>query len=134
LGVPELADDARFATGRARSENRDALNAAIEAITRTRPSAHWIEALNAAGVPSGPIYRMNEVFADPQVKHLGITRAVEHPVLGAVEVIGQPIELSRTPWSIRSATPEPGEHTAAILRELGYGEAEITALQERRVV
>ncbi|MBN8872387.1 MAG: CoA transferase [Rhodospirillales bacterium] len=134
LGVPELAEDPRFATGRARSENRDALNAALEAITRTRPSAHWIEALNAAGVPSGPIYRMNEVFADPQVQHLGITRTVQHPVLGAVDVIGQPIELSRTPWSIRSATPEPGEHTEAILREVGFADAEIATLRDKRVV
>ncbi|HEY0185387.1 MAG TPA: CoA transferase, partial [Rhodopila sp.] len=71
---------------------------------------------------------------DPQVKHLGITRVVPHKVLGDVEVIGQPIELSRTPWSIRSATPEPGEHTDAILTELGYGAAEIAAMREGKVV
>ncbi|MBN8899262.1 MAG: CoA transferase, partial [Rhodospirillales bacterium] len=81
-----------------------------------------------------PIYRMNEVFADPQVQHLGITRTVQHPVLGAVDVIGQPIELSRTPWSIRSDTPEPGEHTEAILREVGFADAEIATLRDKRVV
>ena len=134
LGVPQLATDPRYATGKSRSDNRDALNAEIEAITKGRTSAAWIEALNKAGVPSGPIYRMNEVFDDPQVKHLGITRTVKHAVLGDLEVIGQAIELSRTPWSIRSATPEAGEHTDAVLGELGFGAADIAALREKKVV
>ena len=129
-----LASDPRYATGRARSENRDALNEAIEAITRDKTSAAWIEALNRAGVPSGPIYRMNEVFEDAQVRHLGMTRTVPHPVLGEVEVVGQPIELSRTPWSVRTATPEAGEHTDAVLAELGYGAEEIAALHAGKVV
>ena len=134
LGVPELATDPRFVTGKARLENRDVLNGMIEAITRTRTSAEWIETLNAEGVPSGPIYKMNEVFDDPQVKHLGIARKVRHKTLGEVEVIGQAIELSRTPWSIRSATPEPGEHTDAVLAELGFGAAEIASLRAKKVV
>ncbi len=134
LGVPELATDPRFATGKQRLENRDILNAAIEAITRGKTSAEWIEKLNAEGVPSGPIYKMNEVFADPQVKHLGIARKVHHKTLGDIEVIGQAIELSRTPWSIRSATPEPGEHTDAVLGELGYGTADIASLRTKKVV
>ncbi|HEX2942171.1 MAG TPA: CoA transferase [Rhodopila sp.] len=134
LGAEHLASDPSFATGRARSQNRDALNEAIEAITRTRKSADWIEALNKAGVPSGPIYKMNEVFADPQVKHLNMTRVVPHPALGDVEVVGQPIELSRTPWSIRSATPELGEHTDAILTELGYSAEEIGKLRAAKAV
>ena len=134
LDAPHLANDPLFASGKSRSENRDALNEAIEAITRTRTSAEWIERLNAAGVPSGPIYLMNEVFEDPQVRHLKITRTVPHKVLGDVEVVGQAVELSRTPWSVRSATPEPGEHTDAVLTELGYGAAEIAALRQKKVV
>jgi formyl-CoA transferase len=134
LDAMHLATDPLFATGRARSTNRDALNEAIEAITRTRTSAEWIERLNAQGVPAGPIYKMNEVFADPQVQHLGITRKVPHKVLGEVEVIGQAIELSRTPWSVRSATPEAGEHTDAVLGELGFGAEEIAALRAKKVV
>jgi crotonobetainyl-CoA:carnitine CoA-transferase CaiB-like acyl-CoA transferase len=134
LGAEHLAADPLYATGRVRSKNRDALNEAIEAITRGRTSADWIETLNKAGVPSGPIYKMNEVFADPQVKHLAMTRTVPHKVLGDVEVVGQPIELSRTPWSIRSATPEAGEHTDAVLAELGYGSDEIAKLRAGKVV
>ncbi|HET6306079.1 MAG TPA: CoA transferase [Rhodopila sp.] len=134
LDAPHLETDPRYATGRARSQNREALNEAITVITRGKTSAEWIEALNKAGVPSGPIYKMNEVFADPQVKHLNITRTVPHKVLGEVEVIGQPIELSRTKWSIRSATPEQGEHTDAILTELGYGADEITSFRANKVV
>jgi len=134
LGADHLATDPMYVTGRVRSQNRDALNEAIGAITVAKTSADWIETLNKAGVPSGPIYKMNEVFADPQVKHLGMTRMVPHSVLGDVEVIGQPIELSRTPWSIRSATPEAGEHTDAVLTELGYSVDEIARLHEGKVV
>jgi crotonobetainyl-CoA:carnitine CoA-transferase CaiB-like acyl-CoA transferase len=134
LAAEQLITDPRYATGRARSENRDALNEAIGVITRGKTSAEWIEVLNKASVPSGPIYKMNEVFADPQVKHLAMTRTVPHKVLGEVEVIGQPIELSRTPWSVRSATPEAGEHTDAILSELGYSAVDIGRMREGKVV
>jgi crotonobetainyl-CoA:carnitine CoA-transferase CaiB-like acyl-CoA transferase len=134
LGADHLVADPLYATGRARSDNRDSLNEAIEAITRGKTSAEWIDALNQASVSSGPIYKMNEVFEDAQVKHLAMTRTVPHPVLGDVEVVGQPIELSRTPWSIRRATPEPGEHTDAVLAELGYSAEEIAALHAGKVV
>ena len=134
IDAPQLASDPDFATNADRSENRARLHEAISAITRGRTTAAWIDLLNEAGVPCGPINRMNEVFADPQVRHLNITRRVQHKVLGDVEVVGQAIELSRTPWSVRSASPEPGEHTDEVLRELGYGEAEITGLRERKVV
>src|SRR5207244_3715710 len=84
-GAEHLAIDPAYASGRTRLKNRDQLNAAIEAITRTKSSKDWIEVLNATGVPCGPIYKMNEVFADPQVRHIGIARAVEHPTLGREE-------------------------------------------------
>ena len=134
LGAEHLANDPAYRTDKGRSDNRDRLNAAIEAITVEKSSAEWIERLNAAGVPSGPIYRMDEVFADPQVKHLGIATPVEHPKLGNVELVGQAVTLSRTPWQLRSPTPEAGEHTNTVLHELGYSDADIAGLRERKVV
>jgi formyl-CoA transferase len=137
LGAEHLATDPEFATGKARSRNRDRLNDAIDAITRTRPSSEWIEILNRAGVPSGPIYRIDEVFADPQVRQMGITRIIESsesPRRGRQELVGQAVELSRTPWEVRTPTPEKGEHTDAILATLGYDATAIADLRARGVI
>jgi formyl-CoA transferase len=132
--MPELADQPDYATGKSRSQNRKALNAVIEEITRQRDGAEWIERLNAAGVPSGPIYSVDQVFADPQVKHLGIAQPVEHPVLGAIELVGQAVTLSRTPSKLVTASPDAGDHTDAILNELGYSDGDIASLHQRGVV
>jgi formyl-CoA transferase len=120
LGCPNLPKDPDYANAKGRLKNRDRLNAIIEEVTATKTSADWIDILNRAGVPSGPIYKMNEVFADPQVQHLGIVQPVEHPTLGRLDLVGQAVTLSRTPSKLRSATPERGEHTDEVLRELGY--------------
>ncbi len=130
LGDRELATDPRFADGAARSENRDAVNARIEAVTVTKSSDEWVEILNEAGVPSGPIYDIDQVFADPQVRHLGIAQPVEHAVLGPQKVVGQAVELSRTPSAIRMATPELGEHTDEILGSLGLAPEEIKSMRD----
>jgi formyl-CoA transferase len=134
LGAPELATDPRFSNFKVRRQNRDALNALIDERTAKRSSAEWVEALNEAGVPCGPIYKMNEVFADPQVKHLKMAQGVDHPALGRIELIAQPMFLSRTPSSLRTATPERGEHTDAILRGLGYDADTIGRLRAEKVV
>jgi crotonobetainyl-CoA:carnitine CoA-transferase CaiB-like acyl-CoA transferase len=134
LGAEHLATDPSFASGRARSQNRDRLNTAIETITRTKSSAEWIELLNRAGVPSGPIYRIDEVFGDPQVQQMGITHTIESARQGRQELVGQAVELSRTPWALRTPTPDKGEHTDAVLTALGYDAAAIESLRSRRVV
>ena len=128
IAVPEFAD------ATLRSKNRKKVNAALNEITRTKSSSEWLEIFEKAGTACGPIYKMNEVFADPQVKHLHMAAPVHHPVLGDIELVNQPIELSRTPSEIRTATPECGEHTDEVMRELGYSDGEIADLHKRIVI
>jgi crotonobetainyl-CoA:carnitine CoA-transferase CaiB-like acyl-CoA transferase len=134
LGRPELATVPQYATAEARSENRAALNAEIAAATRERPSAQWIEALNAAGVPCGPINTIDQVFADPQVRHLGLAQPVRSHERGDTHLVGQPMTLSRTPSRIVAPPPLPGEHSREILSELGYDEAALAELRAQGVV
>jgi formyl-CoA transferase len=134
IGRPELVEDARFARADDRAANRAALAAEIETALATDTSAAWVERLNAAGVPCGPILRMDEVFADPQVRHLGAAARVEHPRLGTLSILNQPVRLSRTPASLATATPERGAHTDEVLRELGLDDAAIADLRRQRVV
>ncbi|MBU6270875.1 MAG: CoA transferase [Betaproteobacteria bacterium] len=134
IGRPELADDPRFRRADDRAANRAALAAEIESALQTRPSAEWVSRLNDAGVPCGPIYRMDEVFADPQVKHLGAAAPVNHPRLGTLNILNQAVRLSRTPAALATATPERGEHTDEVLREIGVTEAEIALLRGGRVI
>ena len=134
LGAPELKTDERFATGALRSKNRKEMNAAIDAVTQHKPSEHWIEHLNAHGCPCGPIYSMDQVFQDAQVQHVKMATPVQHPRMGEFNVVNQAIKMSRTNASIRTATPEQGEHTNAILAELGYDIEAVNALRENKVV
>ena len=123
-----LADE-RYNTPARRSTHRDALNAEIEAITKTKTSAEWIAAFNEAGVPAGYIHAIDEVFADPQVKHLGMAAPAKHPELGDIELVAQPIKMSGAEFQVRATTPGLGEHTGEILTAAGYSAGEIEALQ-----
>jgi crotonobetainyl-CoA:carnitine CoA-transferase CaiB-like acyl-CoA transferase len=134
LGAPELITRKEFATAAARSENRDALNAEIERRTVTRESAYWVEVLNKAGVPCGPIYSIDQVFADPQVEHLGIAQPVTLQDGRTVRMVGQPISLSRTPSRLAAPPPLIGEHTDEVLAEFGFTAEEIAALRRAKVV
>jgi formyl-CoA transferase len=134
LGHEEWIADPEFADNALRSKNRKRVNALIAEVTAMRTSAEWIEQLNDAGVPSGPIYKVDEMFNDPQVKHLGVAGAIHHPELGGTRLVTQPIRMSRTPSSLKTPTPALGEHADEILRELGYVDADIADLRKRNIV
>jgi crotonobetainyl-CoA:carnitine CoA-transferase CaiB-like acyl-CoA transferase len=134
IGATDWLTDPRFKTGKLRSTNRDALNPLIAEYLKKGSSQQWIDSLNKAGVPCGPIYKMNEVFSDPQVMHLGIAQECPHPKRGTVKLIGQPMVLERTNASMRTAPPELGQHTDEILKGLGVKPAEIEDLRKRSVV
>jgi crotonobetainyl-CoA:carnitine CoA-transferase CaiB-like acyl-CoA transferase len=133
-GDKDLASNPDFATVPLRAKNRQALIAHLNDVLRSKPSQFWVDELNKAGVPCGPIYQMDEVFADEQVKHLKMAASVHHPRLGDIEVVNQAVELSRTPSGVRYPTPEKGEHTDEVLGELGYDAAAIAELRKQKVV
>ena len=134
IGAPELIAHADYQTGALRSKHRDALNAAIDARTQTRTGAEWIDIFNEAGVPCGPIYNIDQVFADEQVKHLGIAQAAHRPDGSEQVFVGQPFALSRTGSQIVSTPPDIGQHTDEVLGEFGFSGADIAALRAAKAV
>ncbi|MGN6315200.1 CaiB/BaiF CoA transferase family protein [Trinickia sp.] len=134
-GRPELADDIRFATNPERVRHRDILVPIVADMVKTRGKREWIEALEAAGVPCGPINDVGEVFADEQVRARGMRVEVPHPSGATAPLVRNPIRMSATPPEVRSAPPTLGEHTEAVLRDvLGYDEAAIAALRGKSVI
>jgi crotonobetainyl-CoA:carnitine CoA-transferase CaiB-like acyl-CoA transferase len=134
IGAPELIAKPDYATGPERSKNRAALNAAISACTEKRTTEEWVSDLNAAGVPCGPIYSIDQMFADAQVKHLGLAQDVPNDQNRKITLVGQPFTLSRTPSKMATRPPEFGENTEDVLVEFGFSADEITALREAKVV
>jgi crotonobetainyl-CoA:carnitine CoA-transferase CaiB-like acyl-CoA transferase len=134
LGAEALIQNPDYQTMKSRSQNRKALNAEIDTYTAKKSSAEWIEIFNKAGVPAGPIYSIDQVFADPQVKHLGIAQDVAKRDGDKLTVVGQPIVLSRTPSSIAAPPPELGQHTDEVLAEFGFDASEVAALRKAKVV
>jgi formyl-CoA transferase len=134
IGRPELVDDPRFAHGRDRSANRAELNGIIQERLRQQPTAHWVAVLNQAGIPAGPVNRIDEVFSDPQVLALAMVEQVDHGTLGRLGLIRNAVTMTRTPGGVRAPSPEPGEHTAEVLAELGVDGGQLAALRRRGVV
>jgi formyl-CoA transferase len=134
LDAPRLAADPDFATGEKRSANRERLNAELADLTKRYKSADLVERLNAAGVPSGPIYSIDQMWADPQVKHVGMAVPMPHPSRKETAIVNQAVELSRTPSVIDRPTPAIGQHTDEVLTELGYDKDAIADMKRRKVI
>lgn len=134
IGREDWLDDPRFATSEARHQNRDELNGYINEITSTRSTKEWTTLFNEAGIPCGPINTVDQTFEDPQVRHLGMAHPVDHPTLGIIDILSQAVNLERTPFQMRSAAPDPGQHTEEILAELNLSHDQIDHLRERGVI
>jgi len=134
IGREKMASDPRFTSSALRARNKEALNELIASALRTRTSRDWFEMMVEAGLPCGPVYNIKDAFADPQVEALRIRRTVTHPRLGDVDLIAQPCEMTGFDRSIRTATPDLGEHNDEILRSLGYDTEAIERLKAERVI
>ncbi|HML06505.1 MAG TPA: CoA transferase [Xanthobacteraceae bacterium] len=134
IAAEELLQKPEYRTAATRSEHRAALNAEIEARLKSRSSAEWVDRLNGASVPCGPIYAIGQMFSDPQVRHLGIAQSVTRKDKSKMRLVGQPMSLSRTPSRLAARPPEPGEHTDAVLKEFGFSAREIAALHRAKAV
>jgi crotonobetainyl-CoA:carnitine CoA-transferase CaiB-like acyl-CoA transferase len=134
IGREDMLNSPDFKGGKKRAENRAKLNSILNESLSKKTGDEWIEILNQAGIPCGPIYTIDQVFADPQVKHLGIAATVEHPKLGRKQILANAATLSRTPARVATPTPEIGEHTDEVLRELEYSAEEIQELRKGGVV
>jgi crotonobetainyl-CoA:carnitine CoA-transferase CaiB-like acyl-CoA transferase len=131
---PDLRTDPRFATAKARSTNRDLMMEVLMPVTRQKDSATWIRLLNEAGVPCGPIYRIDEAFADPQVQHLEMAQPVRSPALGDITILGHPVSHGPRRLPIQGPAPELGQHNEAILGSLGYDAEQIADLAKRGII
>src|SRR6202022_3550163 len=134
IGAPELLSNPDYATAPARSKNRDALNAEIGKLTEKKSSDTWVRGLHAAGVPCGPIYSIDQMFDDAQVKHLGNAQDVPNAEDRHIRLVGQPVTLSRTPSKMAARPPEFGEQTDEVLAEFGFAADEIGALRRGNMV
>jgi crotonobetainyl-CoA:carnitine CoA-transferase CaiB-like acyl-CoA transferase len=133
LGIEEQAKDPDLATDALRSRNRVKTNAVIQEALMKDNAARWIERFNKAGVPCGPVYSMDQVFADPQVKHLKLAMPVRHPTLGEITLVRPPMQIAGVEPP-RRPTPERGEHTGEVFREFGFSAEELAALREKGAV
>lgn len=131
---PRWLEDPRFERNPLRVKNADALQELIEAIFITRPTAHWVEKLDAAGVPGGPVYTYDQTLADPQVQHRRMVHDIEHPKIGPMKTLGLPIKSNGELTQIRRPAPLHGQHTEEVLREAGFSGEQVRSLLAAGVV
>jgi len=134
IGKPDWKENPEWSTREKRSRDRKTINAQIAEITKHKPSAHWVELFEEAGVPCGPIYSIDQVFADPQVKHLGLAAPVKSKQRGDTHLVNSAVNFEGLPKKIRSATPESGEHTVEILHSIGYTDKQIEEMRAQGVI
>ena len=134
VGREDLLDDDRFASNPERMVSIDALTPIMEETFRTQTTAHWVEVLENAGVPCGPIYNIEQVYADPHVQSREMAVPLEHPTSGSIRNIGVPVKLSDTPGSVRTPAPLLGQHSDEVLEQYGYADADIGALKDAGVL
>ncbi|MDA0306771.1 MAG: CoA transferase [Proteobacteria bacterium] len=134
LDAPEMASKPEFSSGPKRSDNRDAVNEEINKRMGGKTSTEWIALMNEVGIPCGPIYSIDQVFADEQVKHIGMAHPIDHPELGSFNVSGQAARMSRFEPRTGMATPNRGQHTDEVLAEFGFSADEIADLRQREVL
>ncbi|MFZ5819450.1 MAG: CaiB/BaiF CoA transferase family protein [Chloroflexota bacterium] len=134
LGLPELKTDPRFQERDTRKANRFVLTPLLEAKLTERTTAHWVEALNARGIPSGDVVGLEEALTSPQAQHRQVLEEVETPGIGKIKIFNMTARFSKTPARIETPPPTLSQHTEAILGELGYAAEEIKALKEKQVI
>jgi len=134
LGHPEWPEKEEWKTQLGRAADREAVHTAINAVTRTRSANHWVETLSEAGVPCGPIYDIKQLFDDPQVKHLEIATAYEHPTKGALEMVANPLNFADTPKEIRLAAATRGDAATEVLEWAGFNADEVELLRRAHAI
>ncbi|MEM7507856.1 MAG: CoA transferase [Pseudomonadota bacterium] len=134
IGAETLGEDPRFATNPDRMANRDVLEAELNAIFRTQPSAKWLDLLQTGGVPAGPVRSITEMQADPHTIARDMVPVTQHPVAGATQSLGLPIKFSETPGGVTAPAPVLGQHGREVLAEAGFDEAEISDLVASRAL
>ncbi|MHA2282226.1 MAG: CaiB/BaiF CoA transferase family protein [Promethearchaeota archaeon] len=134
VGLEDIIKDPKYATNSMRVENRQELEKVIQELISTKDAEVWLNILNDAGVPCGPIYTMDKLFSDPQVLHRKMVQELDHPTVGTIKVTGIPIKLSDTPGEILTAPPVLGQHTKDILKELGYNKNDIQAMYQEKII
>jgi len=134
LNKPEWKKNSQYADNADRAKSRDHLNDKISDVICQKTSAEWVEILTEAGVPCGPIYKIDEMFADPQVQHLGIAQPLNTVPFGETHALGQPVNLERTPSKLVASPPTRGQHTHEILQEIEIDSSEFQTLKDKNVI